>query len=72
MVIDHARSLHVGVTDSGTEKFETPLFHILANGVGYRCTGRKVVAMIHDGLTIGHKAVQVFIKRAEFLLYLDE
>ena len=72
MVVHHTGSLHVGVANGGTEELETTFFHILADSVGDRCTGNHLACMVDDRLTVGHKAVQVFIERAEFLLYLDE
>ena len=62
MVIHHANGLHVGVSDGGPEKFETALFHVLADGVRNGCTRRNLVGMINDRLPIRHKAVHVFIE----------
>jgi len=62
MVIHHAGSLHVGITDCRSKKFEAAFFHILADGIGDRCACRGAAAGVVDRLTIGHKAVQVFIE----------
>ena len=72
MVIHHPRSLHVGITNSGAEKLKAALFHILTDGVGDRRACRYFFVEVVNGLALGHKAVQVFIKRTKFLLYFDK
>ena len=62
MIVHHAGSLHVGITNSGAKKLEAAFFHILADGIRNGRTGRYSVRVIDDRLTIGHKAVQVFVK----------
>jgi hypothetical protein len=68
MVIHHTRCLHMGVTNGGAKEFEAPLFHILADSIRFGCTGGNFMVMVDNGFSTGHKAVQVFIKRAKFLL----
>ncbi len=72
MIVNHTRSLHVGITNSSAEKLEAAFSHILANCIGYRRACRGKPRMIVDGFTIGHKAVQVLIKRPKFLLHLNK
>ena len=72
MVIHHAGSLHMRITNSSAEKLEAAFFHILAYGVGDGCAGHKVIQMIYNRFTIRHKAVQVFIERAKLFLHLNK
>ena len=62
MIIHHACSLHVSVGYSSAKEFEAPLFHVLADGIGYWGACRYFITVVVNGLSIGHKAVQVFIK----------
>lgn len=41
MIVDQAGSLHVRVTDGGTDERETTRLQFLAHGVGFRGAGRK-------------------------------
>ena len=72
MVIYHAGGLHVGIANGGAEKFEAALFHVLANSIGYWGTGGENTVCVINWLAIGHKAVEVFIKRTELLLHIDK
>ena len=72
MIINHARCLHVGIANGGAKKLEAAFFHVLADGVGNGCTCRRYSRKIIDRLAIGHKAVQVFIKRTELFLDINK
>ncbi len=69
MIVHHTGGLHMGIANGSSKKLEAAFFHILANGIRYRRTGRYTVRVIDDRLTVGHKAVQVFIERAKLLLH---
>ena len=62
MIVHHPGGLHVGVADRCSKKFKAAFLHILADGIGDGGAGRQFVTMIDDGLAIGHKTVEVFIK----------
>ncbi len=70
MVIHHTGGLHMGIANGRTKKLKAAFFHVLAYRVGYWGAGGQLVAVVVDGFAIGHKAVQVFIKRAKLLLHL--
>ena len=72
MIIHHPGGLHVGIANGAAKKFEAPFFHVLANGIGdgRACGGDARIVV--NRFTIRHKAVEVFIKRAELLLDPDK
>ena len=57
MIINHASGLHVGVANSGAEKFEAASFHVLADGVGYGRARGYFIAIIDNWFTARHEAV---------------
>jgi hypothetical protein len=70
MIIHHTRCLHKGITNNAAKKGEASFFHILAYCVGYFGSNRRAACGVICGLTIRHKAVQVFIKRPKLFLNL--
>jgi len=66
MIIHHAGGLHVGIANGGAEEFEAALFHVLADSVGYGGACGEDTVFVVDRLAVRHKAVEVFVERAEF------
>src|SRR5579871_6042316 len=74
MVVDHAGGLHHGVADGGTDKFETALEEILAEGIGLRRARGDFLhgtAAVDDGRATG-EAPDVGIETAELALDGEE
>ena len=57
MVIHHPGSLHVGVGNSSSEKFEAAFFHVFADSIGYWRAGGDHAGSVVDRFAIRHKAV---------------
>jgi len=68
MIIDHADSLHISITDRRTKEFEPPFFHILTDRVGDGRGGHDFRGVVEDGFPLRHKTIQVIAKGAEFFL----
>src|SRR5262245_41618885 len=71
VIIDHAHSLHKGITDSRANEVETPPLEILAHGVGFGCSSghfRCRASMILQRYA-ANKPPNVFVKRAKLRLH---
>ena len=74
VIVDHADSLHQGVTDDGPNEFKSPLSHILAHGQGFRTRGRYLIQLFPVVLNgaVTHKLPEIAVKAAKFRLDLKE
>jgi hypothetical protein len=74
VVVHQARGLHVGVDDRASHEFESALFEVFAQGVGFlACRGKLIHAApaIDLGLA-ADETPDVFVERAEFVLHFEE
>ena len=71
MIVYKTNCLQVGVTDCGTEKFETAFFHIAAQGSRFRRTNGNLAQrrkVMHNRFLLWQKRQNIVIKAAEFFL----
>src|SRR5258706_105341 len=74
MIVDYSDRLHIGIDDGRADETEAPKLQVLADRVGQRRAGRRLLHASPEVLlrTPVHESPQICVERAEFPSDLEE